>query len=193
MNQARMTRFLCGLEQLTNLGPKRRNHNLVYHHVLSFLRCFVATHMMRNAPVLDATSRVSPLRSGQVASKAKAPTKPKAAPKPKTGSATKPTKAKAAPKVKAAADTDGSDGASDDDFDGKSDGAPTPGAKGLGKKLTEVGGQAGKGKSASEMYQKVSDPYEYNSRLRNDILICPFSWIHDTAKLIGIVSNLDYI
>ena len=44
-----------------------------------------------------------------------------------------------------------------DDFDGKSGGAPTPGAKGLGKDIKELGGQAGKGKNASEMYQKVSE------------------------------------
>lgn len=43
-----------------------------------------------------------------------------------------------------------------DEFDGMSNGAPTPGAKGLGKNLKELGGQAGKGKNASEMYQKVS-------------------------------------
>jgi hypothetical protein len=42
-----------------------------------------------------------------------------------------------------------------DNFDGKSEAAPTPGAKGLGKDLEELGGQAGKGKTASQMYQKV--------------------------------------
>lgn len=92
--------------------------------------------------------------------------KPKAAPKPKataTKSAKASTsKAKAKPSTQESGsdDDDAAGSAMDEDadelFDGMSSGAPTPGAKGLGDKLAEVGGQAGKGKSASEMYQKVS-------------------------------------
>lgn len=96
-----------------------------------------------------------------------------AAPKPKAASssaaASKPKKAAAASKPKKAPlankkspnGTEDSDedmaGSDVDDFEGKSSGAPTPGAKGLGKDIEkELGGQAGKGKNASQMYQKVS-------------------------------------
>jgi hypothetical protein len=65
-------------------------------------------------------------------------------------------KVKALPNDSQSEEEDAADSDIEADFDGKSDAAPTPGARGLGKKMAEVGGQAGKGKSASEMYQKVS-------------------------------------
>jgi hypothetical protein len=114
-------------------------------------------------PLLVGASQAAPKSK---ASSSAAATKPK----PKSAAADKPAKAAVKPKPKAKvplshkspngtedSDADMGGGGSDvDDFDGKSASAPTPGAKGLGKDIKELGGQAGKGKNASEMYQKVS-------------------------------------